>query len=254
MAKGQKRSNREAKKPKADKKKVPASAGTGILTALDFGYSCSEKIFEKIADGEWKGKIGLRAVKSREPESISFDVDEFGNIADDGVVQSFRGFTATGQNRMPRWKFVIWSHQPEFDNPYGTSDLESAYRAWWIKDAGMKWMAVGLERFGVPPIFGLYDPNKFNPAQVDDLKTIFDHIQANTSALIPRAPADGTEKPLEMWSPELAGQVSSVFVPTFEMLDKHLARSILMPGMLSLTSDEDGSLARAQVGSMCSYW
>ena len=28
MAKGQKRSNREAKKPKADKKKVPASAGT----------------------------------------------------------------------------------------------------------------------------------------------------------------------------------------------------------------------------------
>jgi hypothetical protein len=28
MAKGQKRSNREAKKPKADKKKVPASAAT----------------------------------------------------------------------------------------------------------------------------------------------------------------------------------------------------------------------------------
>ena len=28
MAKGQKRSNREAKKPKADKKKLPASSGT----------------------------------------------------------------------------------------------------------------------------------------------------------------------------------------------------------------------------------
>ncbi len=28
MAKGQKRSNREAKKPKADKKKIPASTGT----------------------------------------------------------------------------------------------------------------------------------------------------------------------------------------------------------------------------------
>jgi hypothetical protein len=28
MAKGQKRSNREPKKPKADKKKTPASAGT----------------------------------------------------------------------------------------------------------------------------------------------------------------------------------------------------------------------------------
>ena len=29
MAKGQKRSSREAKKPKADKKKIPATAGVG---------------------------------------------------------------------------------------------------------------------------------------------------------------------------------------------------------------------------------
>jgi len=32
MAKGQKRSNREAKKPKADKKKIPATAGAGAGT------------------------------------------------------------------------------------------------------------------------------------------------------------------------------------------------------------------------------
>ena len=30
MAKGQKRSNREPKKPKADKKKTPATAGIGV--------------------------------------------------------------------------------------------------------------------------------------------------------------------------------------------------------------------------------
>ncbi len=34
MAKGQKRSNREAKKPKADKKKPPASSGT-VPSALN---------------------------------------------------------------------------------------------------------------------------------------------------------------------------------------------------------------------------
>jgi hypothetical protein len=33
MAKGQKRSNREAKKPKADKKKAPATAGAGAGAA-----------------------------------------------------------------------------------------------------------------------------------------------------------------------------------------------------------------------------
>ena len=34
MAKGQKRSNREAKKPKADKKKAPATAGAGVAAAV----------------------------------------------------------------------------------------------------------------------------------------------------------------------------------------------------------------------------
>jgi hypothetical protein len=34
MAKGQKRSNREAKKPKADKKKLPATAGLGVAAPV----------------------------------------------------------------------------------------------------------------------------------------------------------------------------------------------------------------------------
>jgi len=34
MAKGQKRSNREVKKPKADKKKAPATAGGGVVAAV----------------------------------------------------------------------------------------------------------------------------------------------------------------------------------------------------------------------------
>ena len=34
MAKGQKRSNREVKKPKADKKKAPATAASAVSAAL----------------------------------------------------------------------------------------------------------------------------------------------------------------------------------------------------------------------------
>ena len=34
LATGQKRSNREAKKPKADKKKAPATAGSGVVAAV----------------------------------------------------------------------------------------------------------------------------------------------------------------------------------------------------------------------------
>jgi len=45
MAKGQKRSNREIKKPKADKKKVPATAGTvpGVLAKAKPGAAAPSK-------------------------------------------------------------------------------------------------------------------------------------------------------------------------------------------------------------------
>jgi hypothetical protein len=49
MAKGQKRSNREAKKPKADKKKAPASSGTvpGALAKPQVGGAKAETKKEK---------------------------------------------------------------------------------------------------------------------------------------------------------------------------------------------------------------
>jgi hypothetical protein len=46
MAKGQKRSNREAKKPKADKKKAPATAGSvpdAVAKAKPGGAAASKK-------------------------------------------------------------------------------------------------------------------------------------------------------------------------------------------------------------------
>jgi hypothetical protein len=45
MAKGQKRSNREAKKPKADKKKAPATAGSvpGALAKAKPGAATASK-------------------------------------------------------------------------------------------------------------------------------------------------------------------------------------------------------------------
>jgi SPP1 gp7 family putative phage head morphogenesis protein len=217
----------------------------GMLSALDFGYSVSEKVFCQVPDGEWKGKIGIKAIKSREPTSIQFDVDEFGNILPDGVIQQFRRDQVA--KRMPRWKFILWVHQAEFGNPYGTSDLESAYRSYWVKDNSYKWLAMLLEKYGIPPVFGMYDPGKYTPGQLDDIKTVFASLQASSSALIPRAPSDTGQPTFELWAPELAGQVGQVFIPAFELLDRHLARSVLMPGLLSLTSDEGGSLARARI-------
>lgn len=210
-----------------------------VLSSMAYGYSVTEKIYGEIPDGDFKGKIGLAALKTRRPHEFSFKTDAFGNIDPNGVLQQ----TAAGEVALPRAKFVLFTNGDTFDNPYGHSELEAAYRPWWISDNANKWLAIMLERFGIPPMGAIYNPSQFSPAQLASLKEALSNLQAASSVLIPRGTKDG----LEMWSPQLAGQVSSVFIPALEMLDRSKARALLMPGLLGVTPDQLGSMARARV-------
>jgi len=210
-----------------------------ILSALDYGYSVTEKVWER-AETPFGRRVVLRALKTRRPHDFDFDTDEFGNLKPDGVVQNASG----GQKRLPVEKFVVFTNDAEFSNWYGRSDLEAAFRAWWSKDNAYKWLAILLERLGVPPVFGLYDPGRYTPQQIDDLKEIIQNLQAATFGVIPRAGADA----LDFWAPQLADQATRVFIPALEQYDRAIARAILMPGLLGLTSDVAmGSFARARV-------
>lgn len=211
-----------------------------ILSAMAYGYSVTEVVYEEIETGPFKGRIGIKALKTRRPHEFEFKTDQHGNILPDGVLQRNN---KDGLVPMPRAKFVVYSHGCEFQNPYGKSELEAAYRPWWISDNAMKWLAMMLERFGVPPVAVLYQPDKFGVAQIEALKKALQNLQAATSVMIPRQ----NKESMEMWAPELAGQVSSVFIPALEALDRSKARALLMPGLLGVTPDQLGSHARARV-------
>ena len=213
---------------------------TGILSALDFGHSISEIIFRKIDTGEFSGLIGVLNIKTRAPHDISFKMDKFGNLEKDGIIQ----LTPDGPKVLPSNKFILYAYQGEFSNPYGKSDLEAAYSRWWIKENAYRWLAMLLERFGIPPIFALYDPSSMNPSQVTALRTAIERIQAATAGALPRASKDS----LELWAPELAGQTGRVFIPALEMLNRDISRALLMPGLMGLSPDAGvGSYARARV-------
>ncbi|HEV8642063.1 MAG TPA: DUF935 family protein [Methylomirabilota bacterium] len=213
-----------------------------ILSGLDYGFSLTEKIWAPIEDGEWAGHLGLRSLKTRAPHYFWFEQDQFGNLLPDGVIQMTNSMVKAG--KLPREKFVLYTYQPSFSNPYGTSDLEAAYRPYWAKDNTFKWLAMLLERLGIPPVFGLYNPTRYTPSQIDDLKQIITNLQAATFGIIPRPAKDD----LEFWAPELAGQATRVFVPSIELFDKAIARAILMPGLLGMSPDSaQGSFARAKV-------
>jgi len=149
--------------------------------------------------------------------------------------------------RLPRDKFVLFTYQSQFGNPYGTSDLEAAYFPWWLKHNAQKWLAMLLERFGIPPIFGLYNPSRYAADRnlLEEIKRIFTNLQAATSAILPRPDKDA----LEFWSPsDLSAPATRVFIPALEYMNAAISRAVLMPSLLGMTSDtSQGSYARSRI-------
>ncbi len=201
-----------------------------ILSAMEYGFSVTEKLWESR-----DGVVWLDDMKVRAPHNMFFDIDSHGNIT--GLRQS--------DLPLPIAKFLVMVYSPYFQNPYGESDLEPAYRAWWTKSNAYKWLAMLLEKHGIPPIFYLYDPEGIDETSKGRLRTIMERIQAATVGLIPRG---GGKDSGEMWSPNLASNVDDVFIPALNKFDNDIAKAILVPGLLGFTSDTaEGSFARADV-------
>ena len=205
-----------------------------VMTALDFGYSVSELVWD--VSGR---SVALAAVKTRHPRDIEFAVDVHGNVKH--VVQT------TGDKiraDIPLEKVVLWVNDQRFDNPYGRPDLAGAFRPWKVKDDLQKWFPTYLERFGSPPLFALFNNTAFTEGQVSALKTVLKSLQNSTSGVIGRRdPGD-----LELWTPKGVTEHSQVFKVALDYYDMCIARALLMPGLIGATGDQtEGSLARSQV-------
>lgn len=206
-----------------------------IMSSFDYGFSVTEKVY--LPDGN---RINLEALKTRAPHSFYFKQDEYGNI---DALQQEQGFR---RRDMPIEKFIVYTYQGRFGNPYGRSDFEAAYRSWWLKTNVYKWMGMYLERYGIPPIAAFTDTNLGNE-KLTILQNILKNMQAATSIVLPFGVGD--DKGVELWTPEnTSNQAGEVFIPVLDKLDRDMARAILVPGLLGVTPDETlGSQAKARV-------
>lgn len=199
-----------------------------MLTCLDYGFSVTEKIY---AYRNEDGKLGLNRLNTVAPHDIQFFTDAYGSLLEDGIRQTGN---REQPNPMPADKFVIVSWQPEFGNWYGDSDLNSAHRAWLIKDQAYQWLAMLLERGGIPPALVHYDPKAIPDEIRSKLKVALQNMQAGATMLLPRG--QSADSITFEW-PEMAGQVATVFIPAFDMLNKDISKGLLMPGLLGLSPD-----------------
>ena len=201
-----------------------------ILSALDYGFSVTEPVWE-----ERNGKVVISALKTRKPHEWELRTDPYGNLLSP---------LKQAQWEVPADRVFLYSYDFEFGNHYGRSDLNAAYRDWWIKKNSYLWMSMLLERLGIPPVFALYNPDAYQGTKVDALNKLLQTMQASTVGSIPR----GAPEDLELWAPELAGQVASVFLPAIDKFNQGISRSLLMPGLVGMGPEQQtGSLARAEV-------
>ena len=204
-----------------------------IMTALDYGFSVTEINYLQYADGKYKGKFGLKNLKTKRPHNYSFKVDRYDNLTKRGLIN-----TIDGEERdLPVSKFLIFSYQKEFGNWYGTSDLRPAYRGWWSKDTIIKFWNIYLERFANPTVLGKYRSN--DPTSRGNLRNILDNLTAKTS-ITHRI----DEFDIEFLEPKRNS--TQDFKESIGYYDRAISRSILIPDRL-VAEGQFGAYSQAKV-------
>jgi hypothetical protein len=167
-----------------------------------YGFSVSEIIW---GINKKMQKVPLR-IPTYHPSTIAFEVDQFGNVCDDGVIQFViqyaqnanpnyyyqryqNGFTVAnpfttpedrllptrvpfisnyGLLRIPRKKVVhhVSNSMLSFGSPYGKTSVRSAHLAWQLKVFFMKQMGVAGKRQASPFVWATA-PQNANQVQYD---------------------------------------------------------------------------------------
>jgi SPP1 gp7 family putative phage head morphogenesis protein len=203
----------------------------GILTSMETGYSLTEKIFEPF-DFENRTYWGLKALKLRPFNTISFVTDKHGNIEE--VIQYINN--GAEKVEMPLRKVVHMAYQPVMDEVYGESDLRACYRDYWCKDVIIKLRNVFLERFA-GGLATVELSQAISPAAKEGIRTFLSNVTARSGAMFP----EGAK--LELHSPKS----TDAFEKAIAACDKAIAKACLVPNLLGLSEQgQTGSYSQSQ--------
>jgi phage gp29-like protein len=195
-----------------------------ILTALDFGFSVGEILWEVDEYEDQGPKLMLKDIKHRDPQMIRIDVDIHGNI------KNFRQMVDLPVTEvfLPPEKVIHYAYQSHFSNHYGVSDLRAAYRAWFSKKFITQFWNVFLERFGQPLMMMKY-PMGATPELKSALRSILDGLSTRTDILVPEGVI------VELIEATRAG--TAQYGEALTYLDIAISKALLVPALLGMGTD-----------------
>lgn len=208
-----------------------------VLSAMQYGFSLSEKVTDIIEKGDFKGKFGYKKIATRAPFGYGFKTDVHGNLEGITFEQAglFNNNEGSPDNPYPPEKFVVYSYNKEFSNWFGKSDLRAVYRSWFSKNIIIKYYNIYLERYGSPTTYATVGEVSDKKTVLPKLDEILKNLQAKTAFRIP----EGIE--LELLEAQRAGHAG--YDKAIELHNTMIARGVLIPELLGFSGRLAGSQA-----------
>lgn len=221
-----------------------------LSDAVRIGVAIGEKVWEykpiKIYSKNAKGnKIKvfddnywvLDKIKFVHPRTLRIKLDKKGNF--DGVIQRISGRTVNVKSD----KIVIYSHNIQFGNYYGTSRLKNVYPAWYWSSVLNQFLLKYMERKGMP----LTEIKAPPGSRTDDRGNKVDNMthalkvgqaaMSNSVVVLPSEFSKDGNK--ELWSfrhiPD--DQRGDMFIQILNHMDTLKLRGLFIPDKMGLASD-----------------
>ena len=203
------------------------------------GFAVGEKVTERVERGRYRGRWGLHAVKFKETQQLRFRLDRFRNV------QSVRSFAAAhGGHEFDPADFLLLTHMPLWENPFGQSDIRAAYRAVNLIEAAIKLRAILLENFSGPFLVFKYGEK----ARIEEARRALAAARSRGYIVI-----DSSD---DLDVVNLATSAPDQFQSTIEDLRKEAATAIAGAylQMLESTSPQGNSETHKGVSELFEWW
>lgn len=191
-----------------------------ILTAYEFGFSLSEKVFKM---GE-ENQLVLKYLRTRHPNSWLIFQDDRGSIT------KYQQKAVEGDIEVNPKALIHYINDKRFQNPYGTSDLRAAYNAWVAKTHVIRYFSIYLEKAASPIPYARYDKNA--PVGFSDsLLNVLKRFQTKTAIAVSK------DVEISFLEAKTQGEAYHKAIHLFNMI---IGRSLFVPDLVGFTGGETG--------------
>lgn len=203
-----------------------------VLSGMIYGYSITERVTAPI-QVNGKTYTGIARLLARPASTFTFYTDDYGTLT------RFTQTAGTREVELDYSRFIHYVQNPEEDEYYGRSELEAAYRPWFLKDLAIRLGASYMERLaGGFVTINLGDSGiAAGSDEYVALQSILSNFHSSMGIMLP----DGVTAEVTM------PPSTDVFEKAEQRNDLAIAKALLIPNLLGLShTGQTGAYSQSQ--------